>query len=256
MRLAAIQTDVVWQDPAANLANLDPLLRAATASGADLAVLPEMFATGFDVSSGEGATSGPTVVAFMADRAATLGMWIAGSVAISETGTRPMNQFCAVSPQGTTHRYAKRHLFTPAGEHHSFVAGNALVSFDVESVRITPFVCYDLRFAPEFWQCAPHTDLYLVVANWPVSRIDQWTVLLGARAVENQAFVLGVNRVGTGGDIRYGGRSMLVDPTGAVIAMADDTESMLVLDVDPTAVGRARAAFPALADRFDDQSAE
>lgn len=250
MRLAAIQMEVAWQDLDANLTTLDTLLGEAHSVDVDLAVLPEMFATGFAVDSDRAARRGSEVESFLVERSRRLNMWIAGSVATFERGgQRPVNEFMAVSPQGTVHRYSKRHLFTLAGEEQTFTAGHSVVTFEIAGVRITPFVCYDLRFATEFWDAGVNTDLFLVVANWPQSRIDQWTVLLRARAVENQAFVLGVNRVGEGGGVRYGGASMLVDPAGAVLGDAGTEESVMVIEVDTDDVRRARAAFPFLADR-------
>jgi predicted amidohydrolase len=119
----------------------------------------------------------------------------------------------------------------------------------VEGVRLTLFVCYDLRFADEFWETARDTDAYLVAANWPERRRRHWTTLLAARAIENQAYVVGVNRVGEGNGLVYAGDSRIVDPWGEVLAAAAGQETMLVADIDPAVVRKARETFPTFPDR-------
>jgi predicted amidohydrolase len=128
------------------------------------------------------------------------------------------------------------------------------VTVDVEGVRVSLFVCYDLRFADEFWVLAPDTDCYVVVANWPASRRDHWRVLVRARAIENQAYVVAVNRAGSGGGLDYAGDSAVVGPFGEELAVAPDTgvvgtEATLYADVDPAHVADIRARYPFLADR-------
>ena len=111
------------------------------------------------------------------------------------------------------------------------------------------FVCYDLRFADEFWGVADQTDLYVVPANWPAARRHHWRSLLVARAIENQAYVVGVNRVGHGGKLDYAGDSAIIDPMGEVLATAAGIETVLVADVDPAMVTATRAQYPFMADR-------
>ena len=147
------------------------------------------------------------------------------------------------------HRYRKIHPFSFGGEEKHFRAGSDLVTVDVEGLRISLFVCYDLRFADEFWQLARDTDVYLVPANWPAKRRLAWTSLLQARAIENQAYVVGVNRVGHGGGIDYVGDSRIVDPLGELLATASGGESMLLADVSAATVRRTREHFPFLQDR-------
>ena len=137
----------------------------------------------------------------------------------TRTGGRS-TRFVLAGPDGTTHRYRKVHPFTFGGEEKSFRAGDELVTVEIDGLRISPFVCYDLRFADEFWQLAPTTDVYLVPANWPERRRLHWQVLLQARAIENQAYVVGVNRVGEGGGLSYVGDSRIVDPVGELLATA------------------------------------
>jgi predicted amidohydrolase len=254
MRTALLQTDIVWEDPAANFERLRPRLREAAAAGARLLVLPEMFACGFSMDTGKVAEApdGPST-RFLREEARTLDAWIAGSIPVRPAGgDRPFNTLTVAGPDGTCHRYRKIHPFTHAGERDHYAAGDELVTVSIEGVRTTLFVCYDLRFADEFWQRAPDTDLYLVVANWPEPRRAHWRVLLRARAIENQAYVFGVNRVGRGGadgSVAYAGDSAAVDPWGEVLAEASRDPATLLVDVDAERVSRARRVFPVLPDR-------
>lgn len=251
MRIAAVQHDVVWEDRDATLARLEPQLAAAAATGARLVVLTEMFPTGFSmeperVAEPEG---GPTTE-FLRTQAGELGVWLAGSVPVNPAGGgRPVNRLLLAGPGGELRHYDKIHPFSYSGEHEHYAAGTERVTFDVEGVRVTPFVCYDLRFADEFWAMAPATDCYIVVANWPAARRTHWQALLVARAIENQAYVVGVNRVGEGGGLHYAGDSRIVDPVGEILAAGAGGETILLADVDPVMVAETRKRYPFLADR-------
>jgi predicted amidohydrolase len=256
MRLGLVQHDIVWNDRAANFARLAPMITAAAAGGARLVLLSETFSTGFavdeaDLSEPEGGPSSQ----FLAEQAAIHGVWVAGTCPEVPAGSdpadeRPANSFVVAGPDGAVHRYHKLHPFTYGGEDKHFRAGERLVSITVEGVRIALFVCYDLRFADEFWQVAPDTDLYLVPANWPAARRLHWQTLLQARAIENLAFVAGCNRVGRGGNgLDYAGDSRVVDPLGELLVTAAQGETILFADVEPDVVHAARQRFGFLADR-------
>jgi predicted amidohydrolase len=251
MRLAALQFDTAWEDPRANFRRLEPWIASAAAAGARLLVLPEMFACGFsmDTTRVAEAPEGPST-AFLRDAARRHGLWLAGSIPerpIPEE--RPYNTLLLVGPGGELTRYRKLHPFTFAREHEHYAAGDSHVTVSVEGLRLTLFVCYDLRFADEFWTTAPATDCYLVVANWPERRRHHWRSLLVARAIENQAYVVGANRVGQGGTLVYSGDSQIVDPWGEVLASAAQAETLLLAEVDPAKVHEARTTFPVLQDR-------
>ncbi len=251
MRVAAIQHDIAWQDKAANFAHLEPLLARSAKAGAHLALLPEMFATGFsmDTASVAEGRDGPTT-AFLRGQAARHGVAIGGSFAcLPRAGDRPVNRFLLARPDGTTVHYDKVHPFSFGGEDAHYAAGSEPVTFALDGCSLTPFVCYDLRFADWFWAAATRTDCYLVVANWPASREEHWSTLLRARAIENQAYVVGVNRVGDGGGIHYAGASVVVDPFGLVVAAAGASEEVLLAECDPARVAEVRARYPFLADR-------
>jgi predicted amidohydrolase len=187
---------------------------------------------------------------FLVDRARAHGVWVCASVPELAPGTdRPFNRLVLAAPDGRTWRYAKIHPFTYGREDEHYAAGDTFLTVDVEGVRCSFFVCYDLRFADEFWALAERTDCYVVPSNWPAARREHWTTLLRARAVENEAYVVGVNRVGAGGKLDYGGDSMIVDPFGEVLAHAGATETILTADVDPARVRKVRAEYPFLQDR-------
>ncbi|HSJ46390.1 MAG TPA: nitrilase-related carbon-nitrogen hydrolase [Euzebyales bacterium] len=251
MRVAVIQHDIAWEDPKANFAALAPRIAGAAGAGARLIVLTEMYATGFSMNTDVTAEPvGGPAASFLVEQAQRHDAWIAGSVAERVDATeRPFNTLVLAAPDGAVHRYCKIHPFTHSGEHEHFRAGSDHVTVDVEGLRVTLFVCYDLRFADEFWATAQDTDVYIVPANWPDTRREHWRTLLRARAVENQAYVLGVNRVGTGGRLTYVGDSMVVDPMGEVLASAADREALLVCDVDAATVAATRDRFRFMQDR-------
>ena len=251
MRVAAIQHDIVWEDRDANFAHLDGLIGDAAQQRAQLVVLSEMFSTGFSMDTGRIAEpfDGPSAQ-FLVEQATRRRLWVCGSAPEVQPGDDlPSNTLLLAAPDGAVTRYRKIHPFSYGGEHEKYAAGTERVTLEVEGVRCSLFVCYDLRFADEFWQLAGDTDVYLVPANWPAKRRLAWTSLLQARAIENQAYVVGVNRVGEGGGIDYIGDSRIVDPLGELLATAAGGPSMLLADVSADTVRRTRDHFPFLQDR-------
>ena len=255
MRIAAVQHDIVWNDRDANFTRLAPMVAAAAAGGAGLVLLTEMFSTGFVVDGTlRGEPEGGPSSQFLATQAAKHRMWVCGSCAEIPAGsdpkdTRPANSFVLAGPDGTVHRYHKVHPFTYGGEADHFRAGSRLLQLEIEGVRVSPLVCYDLRFADEFWQLALTTDVYLVPANWPEGRRNHWMSLLQARAIENQAYVVGCNRVGEGGGLKYVGDSRIVDPLGELLATGSQHETILFADIEPATVAATRDRFRFLQDR-------
>ena len=256
LRVAAIQHDTVWNDPAANFAHLAPMIAGAVAQGAGLVMLTETFSTGFGFADDgflvepEGGPSSQ----YLSQQAAFYGVWVGGSCPevsadAAPDDRRPSNCFVLAGPDGTQHRYRKIHPFSHAGEEQFVRAGTDLVTVEVAGFRVSMFVCYDLRFADEFWQLAAETDMYLVPANWPEKRREHWMALLRARAIENQAYVVGVNRVGEGGGLSYSGDSRIIDPLGVELATASRGESVLIADLSTEHVAATRSHFKFLQDR-------
>ena len=249
MKVALIQPDILWQDPKANLTALETLLDRA--GGASLAVLPEMFAYGF-VTQPEGVAEpdGGPALRWMKDQAVRRGMALAGSIPTELPGPSWRNRFHFVTPEGEDFFYDKRHLFTYGGEHLRYTAGDRRVAVEWHGLRILLQVCYDLRF-PTFSRNradAPY-DLALYVASWPAVRGEAWSALLKARAIENQCFVAGVNRVGNDPSAAYDGRSVLLDPLGTPLAACRPScVDVCVADIDPENLAALRASFPVLKD--------
>ncbi len=254
MRFGVVQHDIVWEDRAANYARLAPQVARAAGAGAEFVLLSETFSTGFSMTPGIGEPEDGPSAAFLRARAAEHGVWVAGSCPeVAPDGDLPYNSFVLAGPDGTVHRYRKLHPFTHGGEAERFRAGEAPVTVEVGGLRITPFVCYDLRFADVFWTAAQDTDVYLVTANWPAARRHHWTTLLRARAIENQAYVVACNRVGTAGDgLKHAGDSQVVSPMGELLATAAGGETLVLADVDPAEVAATRARFAFLGDRRTD----
>ena len=249
MRVALVQMDLAWEDVPENHRRARRLLEEAARKGARLALLPEMFCTGFSMESDRIAQpEGGQSETFLRETARELALSVLAS--IPEAGQpRPRNMAILAGPDGSVARYAKIHPFTFGGEDKVYTGGDRIVTMTVEGVRVTPFVCYDLRFPEPFRLAAEGTDLFALVANWPEARREHWRTLLRARAIENLCYVAGVNRVGDGGKLHYTGDSAVISPWGEVLAEGSAKESVLVCDVEPAAVRDARERFPVLRDR-------
>ena len=249
MKIALLQSDIEWAMPCRNRFGAEAMI--ASAPGCDLYVLPEMFSTGFCTSPEGVAEPEPCdSLKWMKDSAEMFSAAIAGSVAVEENG-RFFNRFYFVTPDGNAVHYDKRHLFTYGGEHLKFTAGNERKIVEYKGVRILLQVCYDLRF-PVWSRNRGDYDLALYVASWPETRADAWRQLLKARAIENQCFVAGVNRIGTDPSNSYCGGTMLIDPYGKVIAeCADGVESVAVAEISMEELAAFRQKFPVLDDADD-----
>jgi len=249
VRVALIQMDLAWEDVSENHRRALAHVTRAKERGARLAVLPEMFSTGFSMDAQRIAQppGGPSET-FLRQTARSLDLWIIAS--LPEAGDpAPRNMAMVVSPDGAVTRYAKIHPFSFAGEDKVYAAGDRVVTLEIEDFRVTPFVCYDLRFPEPFRAAAEETDLFVVIANWPSERREHWKTLLRARAIENLAYVIGVNRVGEGGKLHYAGDSLAISPWGETLTEGGPEEAVLLCEVDPAAVKDARVRFPALKDR-------
>ncbi|MDE7379396.1 MAG: amidohydrolase [Paraprevotella sp.] len=247
MRITLVQSDIRRGDAEENLRRLDEaMLRHA---GTDLFVFPEMFASGFCMQPDAAAESeGGRVQAWMRRRAAERDAALAGSVAVRKADGTLRNRLLLAMPDGACAVYDKRHLFAYGGEDRCYRAGAARTVVCWRGVRILLQVCYDLRF-PVWSRNRQDYDLALYVANWPTARIGAWDTLLRARAIENQCYVAGVNRVGADEAGDYCGHSVLVDPLGR--ALTDEAEGVAcertgVADME--VLRRCREKFPVWAD--------
>lgn len=246
LKITVLQQPLEWMDGAANLRFFDELL--AGIDGRDLIILPEMFTTGFAMEAAKSSLPEAQVVSWLQSKAKAAHAMVAGSAAL-QTEKGAVNRFLLVEPNGTVHHYDKRHLFRMAGEHEHYVAGERREVIEWRGWRILPQVCYDLRF-PVFSRNQNDYDLALYVANWPAPRALHWQALLQARAIENQAYVAGCNRVGTDGNgHQYSGDSRIISPQGEILAAGEPHQpARLDADLSLEKVREYRETFPAWRD--------
>jgi predicted amidohydrolase len=248
--VAGIQFEIVWEDPEENFRRVDGLVRRAVERGARMVVLPEMFASGFSMNAVGVAEFADATREFLCRTARQLDVWMMGGLVVSEPGGI-FNVCALLDPAGDERLlFRKIHPFTLAGEDEHYAAGDELVTAEVEGLRVTPLICYDLRFPELFRAAADRTDLFVVPANWPDRRSFAWRVLLQARAIDCQAWVLGVNRVGEDANaVPHRGDTTLVDPMGEVVSSLAWDDGVVIGDVDADTVREIRAKYPFLADR-------
>jgi omega-amidase len=251
MRIACCQLDIAWEDKAVNYRQVQNLVAKAQLPAGSLLVLPEMFSTGFSMNVAVTREEAPAPTeAFLTSLAREHGIFVLGGLAAGCSDGQVRNQAAVFSPEGQTlARYSKVHPFTLGGEADHYGAGKEIVAFDWLGCQVAPFICYDLRF-PELFRAAVQrgAQLFAVIANWPTRRIDHWITLLQARAIENQAYMVGVNRCGVDPKHSYVGRSMVVDPHGVVRLDLGSQERVESLEIDLAALEAWRNEFPALQD--------
>ena len=246
MEIVIVQHDITWASPDTNRQHLEEVL--ARAPQADLFVLAEMWPTGFAAEPKDVAEQDGASLEWMKCMARKHDAAIAGSIATEEDG-KYYNRLYFVKPDGNVEYYDKHHLFSYAGEDKRYTCGNRRVVVEWRGVRFMLAVCYDLRF-PVWSRNRDDYDALLYVASWPSSRIEAWSTLLKARAIENQSYVIGVNRVGKDPNCEYAGASALIDPYGHPIAECDNNKECLAkATLDMEALQAFRKKFPVLRDR-------
>ena len=245
MKIALVQNAPAQGDPGSSLADLDRLI--GNGCGADIYVLPEMFATGqyIDPSSVVQTMDGQ-IVKWMVRKASELNAAVCGSLPIAENEST-YNRLCFVKPDGTVEYYNKHHLFTYSGEAEHYTPGRDRVITEFRGLRILLLICYDLRF-PIFSRNRDDYDAVIYPANWPEKRIFAWDTLLRARAIENQCFAIGVNRSGADDFGVYPGHSAIISPYGDALIQTNEAPQMVSAALDMDQLARFRAKFPVLQD--------
>lgn len=249
MKITLIQQNIIWADPKANTDEAERLIDSAP--GSDLYILPEMFSTGFCTSpEGIAEPVEASSLEWMKECAGKRHCAIAGSIAVNDGG-KYFNRFYFVKPDGSFTEYDKKHLFTYGGEHLRFSAGRQRVTTEYGGVRFLPQICYDLRF-PVWARNRKDYDMAIYVASWPTPRVEAWKALLKARAIENQCYVAGVNRVGSDPACNYCGGTMLIDPYGRIVAECREGEQdMVTAEINIDELNAFRKKFPVLDDADD-----
>ncbi|MEO0627247.1 MAG: amidohydrolase [Bacteroidota bacterium] len=249
LNISLIQSDIIWQQPDENLKRYEEKI-ASLRGRTDLVILPEMFTTGFSMDAADLAErmNGKSVQ-WLQEQASKLNAATCASLIIEEAG-RYFNRFVFAHPNGGLDTYDKRHLFAMAGEHEHYQAGKKRQVIDYQGWRILPQICYDLRF-PVYSRNDLDYDLLVYVANWPDQRAYDWRTLLRARAIENQAYVAAVNRVGDDANgHHYQGNSCVIDPAWRhVLVEMSHTEGVCRQNISAEHLKKARQKLPFLKDR-------
>ncbi len=252
LTLTLIQSELAWEDIPTNLSRFDKKIDALEGS-TDAIILPEMFSTGFSMRAMEMAESmDGSAVSWLREKAVEKKTVITGSVMVREQESF-YNRLIWARPDGTISTYDKKHLFRFAGEEKVYTAGERWETMKLKGWRIRPFICYDLRFPIWTRNLDNAYDLAIFVANWPTKRSPHWRALLKARAIENQAYVAAVNRVGVDGNgIDYSGYSGVIDPTGKTLFERENAPDTSTISLEYNTLKEYRQQFPAWMDADED----
>ena len=251
--IALAQMSVALGRPEANHLVAQSIAAQAAAQDANVLVLPELWATGYDLARAQeyAAPLDNGHFALMAELAQTHRLYVTGTALEHNPGGRPFNTAALYGPDGNClGAYRKVHLWAPLGEVEHMTPGDRLPAFELPWGHVAMAICYDLRF-PELWRrlADAGAQLVLIPAEWPARRVEHWRLLLRARAVENQLYVAGCNRAGTGPDGEFGGHSAVADPWARVLVEGNSEPGLFIATIDTEEVTRARQTFPFLADR-------
>ncbi|EKS09920.1 hydrolase, carbon-nitrogen family [Leptospira santarosai str. JET] len=260
LNIALVQCDLSWENREANYKHVQELIHSTlekkSDENPDLILLPETFATGFTMKSERIAEpdEGPTET-FLKETAKNTKATICGGWIRKNPEGKPFNTVSVVSPKGEIIlRYSKIHPFTFGGEDRHYSPGSEIISYDLNGFRITPFICYDIRFPEIFRRLAGETDIFTIHANWPTPRIHHWELILKTRAIENQAYIFGINRIGIAGynkSVHHNGHSLAVAPNGDFADAGEEIETVLFHKARKRTILDYRENFPVLADRKD-----
>jgi len=253
LKITTFQAYLFWENIDKNLQNLG-LKLSSIREKTDLIILPEMFSTGFTMNAENLAEeTGGKTMQWMQNQAKKFDCVITGSLIIKENG-KYYNRLIWMRPDGSFEKYDKRHLFGLGKEDDIYTAGKDKLLVELNDWKICPVICYDLRFPVWLRNNNIDYDLLLIVANWPEKRSLHWRTLIPARAVENQAFVIGVNRVGhDGNEIYHSGDSMCIDPYGKTVYYKPNDEDLYTFSISKEELIKTRRSFPFLkdADKFE-----
>ncbi len=246
LKIALCSLNSVWENPKANFIKIEKLMKNIEA---DILILPEMFATGFSTNIKKIAQSNDgQSVFFMKKLASAMNFVVCGSLPIYEN-EKYYNRFFWVEPNGMIKTYDKHHLFSYDSEDKFYTAGKIKLTFEYKGWKICPLICYDLRF-PVWSRNVENNDLYIYVANWPEAREDAWNTLLKARAIENMAYVAGVNRSGTdGNNFTYKGASFVFNGLGKMLCGNTINPSIKIVTINKSELIKQREFFGFLKDK-------
>lgn len=249
MIIGIVQMDIEWEDTYRNMNKIESFIEEAEEKNVELLLFPEMSLTGFTMDIDKHKLNEKEIINWLSKTAIKYNMNIGlgfGTV-LDEKG---LNEYIVISNQGILlGNYRKIHPFSYSGEDKKYDKGNDIISCSIGDINLTPFICYDLRF-PEIFQIASkQSNLIIVAANWPQERENHWITLLKARAIENQCYIAGINRIGSGGGLNYNGSSMIIDPDGNVLNDISNAEGIISLEISKDKVDEIRRQFNLKKDR-------
>ncbi len=250
LRIAICQTQIKWENKETNILHAEEVIVECKAKDADMAVFPEMSFTGFSMDITKTSENEKDTISRISEIAKKHQIAV-GFGWVEKVGDKAANCYTIISEIGEIKAtYKKIHSFRYGGECDQFISGDEAYTIEYNGVRITPFICYDLRFPEIFRAKMADSDVFIVPANWPAKRSEHWKTLLRARAIENQAYVLGINCVGDMGGLYYSGDSTAIKPDGTIIDSVSDKEGIVYADVDIECLN-IRDSFPVGEDRKD-----
>ncbi|MBF0328231.1 MAG: carbon-nitrogen family hydrolase [Nitrospirae bacterium] len=252
MKIALAQMNIAWEDKAANLARAVELIESASSRGCDVIAFPEMFNSGFSMNHSAFAEEGlGETSALLSESAKKYGIYVIAGYAIkSPYEEKARNMAFIFDKKGLlTATYTKMRPFSFASEDKHYIAGEHTALFDIDNTPSSVFICYDLRFPELFRQVAREIQIIFVIASWPASRKEHWLTLLKARAIENQCFIIGVNRTGSDNNgIEYSGASIVISPSGDVLCLGNEKDELLFCEINTDETAQVRSRFPFLDD--------
>lgn len=246
------QIDIAWEDFSQNMKKIEQFVRKASQNNVELILFPEMSLTGFTMNINKLLLSEEDIIKWISQIAAdnNINIGLGFAVKIDKKGK---NKYIIVSDKGNTLAlYTKMHPFSYGGEDEKYYKGNEICNCKINEFQITPFICYDLRF-PEIFQIASKkSQVITIAASWPKSRGEHWITLLKARAIENQCYVLGINRIGFGDGLEYSGKSIFVSPDGKILNEMDSGERLIIEDLKIGSIKEVKDRFDIKKDRREE----
>lgn len=254
MKIGLVQNNILWENKQFNLNSSKEYFKKAKTLNIDLLLFPELSFTGFTMNTKMFQESDSYTIHYMSNLCKTYDINVGIGYIQQCTGEKAKNKYTIISKSGDILcNYTKIHPFSYSNEDKYYISGNEIVWCNINNIILSPFICYDLRF-PELFQIASKkADLITIAANWPCSRSSQWISLLKARAIENQCYITGVNRIGIGNNITYSGNSMIINPLGEIIAYGEDgTDDIIVGDIRKDFIIEVQNSFKFKQDRREE----
>lgn len=246
------QIDIVWESISENMKKIEEFVKEASKNKVELVLFPEMSLTGFTMDVNKLLLSEKEVMKWISQIAVdnNINIGLGFAVRVDEKGE---NKYVVVSDQGDIlAKYTKIHPFSYSGEEHKYYKGNEICTCKIKEFQMTPFICYDLRFPEIFQMASKRSKIITVAASWPKSREEHWITLLKARAIENQCYVIGINRIGFGDGLEYNGKSIFVSPDGKILNEVNSNEMLIIEDLKIEAIKEVKERFDIKKDRREE----